>query len=593
MTLPQIEIVTLLVLTVGAFVLDRWRFDLVALTSLFAAVVLGLVPTDKALEGFANPVVMTVATVLVLSAAIGRSGMVDLTLKAVSRFSWGPDMQIFVICSVCMVLSAFMNNIGALALLMPIVLAMGRKAGRSPSEMMMPLSFAALLGGTVTLIGTPSHLLISSVRQDATGQPYGMFDFFPVGAAICFFGLLYLTVGWRILPRDRRGAPLAEDQFKVEDYITEIRLIEGSTAIGSTIRQFEEQVDADFSVVGLLRDKVNEAAPSSRRVLRQDDVLIVQGDPMTIKSVVESTKSELVASKETDVELTSDEIEVVEAVIRAGSPLIGYTARQMGLRVRYGVNVLATRPTSSHRRGTRLSDTRFDEGDIIILQGEGANMPQVLEQLGCLPLAERKLQLGRKGNLYLPPVIMALAVIATITGLAPVHIAFLGGALLIALTRTMRLDDMYDAINAPVLVMLGALIPVAEAMGATGVTEIIARHLADAAHQVPGWAMLTLVLVTTMVVTPFLANAATVLLMGPIVASLAKMAGYSIDPFLMAVATGASTDFLTPVGHQANTLVMGPGGYKFTDYWRLGLPLSIMVVVVGVPAILYFWPLQP
>ncbi len=595
LTPEQTRISLLLLATVVLFIWDKWRYDVVAMLSLFAAVLIGVVPGREAFSGFSNPVVVTVAAVLALSGAIGRSGAIEHVLAFMARFSARPALQMFVLCGGCMAISAFMNNVGALAIFLPIALALARTSGRAPSELLMPLAFSSLLGGLLTLIGTPPNLLISEVRARYTGAPYEMFDFAPVGLAICTLGLMYLClVGWRLLPKDRRGKPLPENKFVIEDYIAEVRVNEGALLIGSTFRDVEESVAGNFSIIGLIRGEVREAAPAGRRVVREGDLLIVRGEPQTIKSMVEKTKTELLGNKDQiDIPLTSDGVGVVEAVVRAGSDLIGRTPRQLGMRQRYGVNLLALRQTSSHRAVRRMSEVTFQEGDIVVLQGEIDAMPERLEAMGCLPLAQRNLQLGRRGSRYLPAVIMLAAVMLVIAGTVPVSIAFLGGVLALVVLRVTRLDDIYDSIDGPVLILLGALIPVTEALDKTGMADVIAGYLAQMGGDLSAPWLLAMVIVATMAVTPFLNNGATVLLMGPIAAGLAIKSGLSVDPFLMAVAIGASCDFLTPVGHQSNTLVMGPGGYKFTDYWRVGLPLSIMVVLVSVPALLWAWPAVP
>lgn len=592
LTTPQLHVSLLLAVTVILFIWDKWRYDVIAMLSLFAAVMIGVVPAKEAFSGFSNPVVVTVAAVLVLSGAIGRSGAIEHVLNFMTRFAEKPVLQMIALCCGCMVISAFMNNVGALAIFLPIALAVARGSGRAPSDLLMPLAFSSLLGGLVTLIGTPPNLLISDIRERYAGAPFEMFDFAPAGLAICIFGLIYLCfIGWRLVPKDRRGKPQPENQFVIEDYIAELRINEGSTLIGSSFQQVEQDVAGSFSIIGLIRGDVREAAPQGRRVVRENDLLIVRGDPQTIKSMVEKTKTELLGNKdEIDIPLTSEGVGVVEAVVRAGSDLIGRTPRQLGMRQRFGVNLLALRQTSSHRAIRRMSEVTFQEGDIVVLQGESDAMPERLEAMGCLPLAQRNLQLGLRGSRYVPAFVMLCSVMLVMAEIAPVEIAFLGGVLALALLRVTRLDDIYNSIDGPVLILLGALIPVTAALESTGMADVIAGYLADVGGDLTAPWLLTLVLVATMIVTPFLNNGATVLLMGPIAAGLAMKSGYSVDPFLMAVAIGASCDFLTPVGHQSNTLVMGPGGYKFTDYWRVGLPLSIMVVVVGVPALLWAWP---
>lgn len=607
LTTDQISLFAILTGAIVLFVWNRWRYDLVALMTLFAAVLAGVVPGNEAFSGMADPVVVTVATILIISAAVARSGFIDWAMKPLLGVANYKSLQIVVLVAMVMGLSAFMNNVGALAIFLPIAMAYARKVGRPPSDLLMPLAFGSLLGGLITLIGTPPNLLISNIRQQVTGQPYSMFDFAPVGLGICLLGLVYLSIGWRLLPKERRGAAAAEDQFSIEDYTSELFVPEGSPWIGKTIREVEDFVEEDLAIVGIVHENERQLVPSGYMRIGSGDTLIVETDPMTLKQLVDKAKLQLVGSQEIEgVKLTSDTVGVVEAVIGAGSLMLRSTPRSLRLRSRYGVNLLAVRQVdrttpaanwtqklfgNKEQVVTRLRDRTLHEGDVVVLQGTLDEMPQTLSELGCLPLAERNLQLGRQSRAVLPVLILAGAVALTVGEVLPISIAFLGGVLAIGLLRILRLNEMYAAIDGPVIILLAAMIPVTEALQTTGGAELLAGMVASATESLSPSLMIGMILLATMMVTPFLNNGATVLLMGPIAAGIAIKLGYSVDPFLMAVAVGASCDFLTPIGHQSNTLVMGPGGYKFTDYWRLGLPLTLLVLFLGTPLILAVWPM--
>lgn len=589
MTQDQILTFAVIGITVVLFIWNKWRFDIIALMSLFAAVVVGIVPVKDAFSGFADPVVVTVACILVLSAAISRSGFVELPIRVLSRFEGMPNMQVFLLCAMIVVTGAFMNNIGALAIFLPIAISFARKIGRNVSELLMPMAFASLLSGLLTLIGTPPNLMISNIRENFTGEQYQMFDFTPVGILLCLFGTIYLAFSWKLVPKDRKGAPLPEDRFSIEDYVSEINVDEGSTLIEKTIREIEQMVEGDISITGILRSGYRNLAPSGLLKVRQSDVLIVKGDPVALQNLVDTGKVSLIGSKEiTDEDFISEEVGTIEAVVTNGSDMIGQTVKELRLRSRYGVNLLAVRQGGQGRQ-QRLSSTRFAEGDVIVLQGDIGTLGQIVQDLGCLPLAERNLQLGRPKFVYMPVIIMAVCVILAVTGTIPLAVSFLGGVLALVLFKIMRPAEIYQSIDITVVVLLGALIPVTQAMQDTGGAELIAHAVSSMTEGLPMIGVVGIVLIATMVVTPFLNNGATVLLMAPIAANLGQNMGISIDAMLMAVAIGASCDFLTPVGHQSNTLVMGPGGYKFTDYWRLGLPLSLLIIIGGVPLIAWIW----
>ncbi|MFV0295047.1 MAG: SLC13 family permease [Hyphomicrobiaceae bacterium] len=570
------------------FVWGRWRHDLVAGAALLAAVLTGVVDARHAFDGFADPAVVTVALVLVLSAAIRRSGLLDRLIVMVEPLMRTPGLHVAMLTGLTTLLSGFMNNVGALAILMPAAIVSAEKAGRSPAILLMPIAFGSLLGGLVTLIGTPPNLLISAVRKDITGQPFDMFDFAPVGAAIALVGVAYLCVAWRLLPKDRRGAPLPEARFKIEDYVTEARVVKGSSLIGKTVGDLERE--QDVVLVSVIRGDVRRMVPWSTMSIQQGDVLVLEASSANLRRVVDRYKLEMVGTKDVKrAQLTAEGFGVIESVVTPSSVLIGRSPLDFGLR-RYGVNLLAI-SRKGQRSTNRLKHVRFEPGDVLVLQGKLDEMNVTQSELGLLPLAERKITLGRPVRATLPALIMVGAVGLTAFGVLPVTIAFLLAVVVLGVLRVMPLNDMYGAIDWPVIVLLAALIPVTGALETTGGTELIASSIA---YWAGGWApdlALTLFLVVTLAITPILNNAATVLLMGPIAAGYATKAGLNVDPFLIAVAIGASCDFLTPFGHQSNTLVYGPGGYQFGDYARLGLPLTLIVIVVTVPMIMLVWPM--
>ncbi len=592
MTQDQIIIFAILAIILIAFILDRWRFDLVALFGLGLSLAAGVVPFDQAFSGFSDPVVITVACILIISAALNRSGFVDYILRKMGYFLDKPYSQVFALCLLTMTLSAFMNNIGALAIIMPVALSLAAKSGRNPSEILMPLSFSSLLGGLVTLIGTPPNLLISDIRAKYAGEAYDMFDFAPVGLILCLCSLAYVSLGWRFMPKDRKGSVPPERKFKIHDYISEVKVVEKSLIADKKIYEIESNFDGDLAIVGLVRDGKPILAPGRNKIVREEDIMIVRGDPVEIKRFVDQGRLILTGNEDKNaIPLSSDEVGVIEAVIMTGSELTGLTVKSLRLRQRFGLNLLAVR--SRGGKTLQLKNMRLQEGDVIALQGDVGVILETLQELNCLPLAERNLMLGRRYYALLPALIMLTAVLSTITIGVPVSIAFGGAVLAIAILRVLRMDEIYEAINWPIIVLLGALLPVTEALQTTGGHELIATGLLPLAGSVPEWGVLAAVMIVSMAVTPFLNNAAAVLVMAPVAVSLAAKMDVSIDPFLMAVAVGTSCDFLTPIGHQSNTLVMGPGGYKFSDYFRFGMPLTLMVIAVGVPAIMFIWPLHP
>jgi di/tricarboxylate transporter len=593
LTLQQSLAFAIVAAMMALFVWGRLRYDLVAVLALLAAITAGIVPHDKAFTGFSDDIVIIVAAALIVSAAVARSGATELLLRRFGRHLTRTSTQVLAMTGTVTVLSAFVKNIGALAMLMPIAFQLARRNNKPVSALLMPMSFGALLGGIVTLVGTSPNIIVSRVREEILGEPFRMFDFTPVGAGIAVAGLVFLAFGWRLLPRGRKGAAPIEAAFNLEGYTTEVVVPEESPIAGQTVHDLEQAGEDEVEVIALLRRGQRQIAPGGKVVVRAGDIVILQGEPSALERLVGLEKLKLARHDVTlGVDTPSDEIGVMEAVVTGDSPLVDRSPVQARLYDRHDVNLLAI--SRSGRRIThRLRGVKLKAGDVVVLQGNLTSMPEALGELRLLPLAERQVAIGRGRRSLWPVLVLAAAMGLVAFNLVPVATAFFGAAVIMLLVRALTLREAYDAVEWPILIMLGALIPVSDALRATGGTDLIASWLSAAAAHLPALGALTLMMVAAMAVTPFLNNAATVLVVAPIAASFAKNLGFNPDPFLMAVAIGAACDFLTPIGHQCNTLVMGPGGYRFGDYWRLGLPLSIIVVVVGVPLIALVWPIVP
>jgi len=591
MTTPQYLSIALLIAMMAMFVWGRFRYDITAMLALLAGLGLGIVKPKEAFTGFSDDIVIIVGSALVISAAVQRSGMVERALSLIAGRVTRIRTQLFVLTASVGVTSALVKNVGALAMLMPAAFQMAKKNKASPSVFLMPMSFASLLGGLMTLVGTSPNIIVSRVRQDMVGQPFRMFDYFPTGFGLLVIGLIFLRFGYRLLPRDRRGVPTMGEALDIKDYVTEVTIGAGSPAIDETVDQFTDRHDGDVTVTSVMRAGMR-SQPQPWMTLREGDTLILGGEPDVLERVIATNKFAL-AGSERDVpeDRKDDEIGVIEAVIATNSPLIGRTASRMQMQRRLGINLIAV-SREGERLTHRLGGTVLRAGDVVVLQGPLSLLPERLAELGALPLAERALRLGNSGRGVLPVAILAVAMIATATGYVPVAVAFFAAAALILAIGALPLAEAYASVEWPILIMLGALIPVSDTLRTTGASQILATWLAHVAAGLPPWGAVALILVAAMAVTPFLNNAATVLVMAPIAAVFAHDLGYRPEAFLIATAMGAGCDFLTPIGHQCNTLVFGPGGYKFGDYARLGAPLSLLVVLFGTPLILMVWPLH-
>lgn len=590
MTLDQAYAFGIIGAVIALLIWDRLRYDLVALLALLVAVGVGIVKPDEAFRGFSDDIVIIVASALVVSAAVGRSGIVEEAMRPLSARMKTVPAQIIVLTGAVTLLSAVVKNIGALAIFMPIALQVARRNGTSVSSLLMPMAFGSLLGGLMTLVGTSPNIIVSRVRAEMVGEPFTMFDFTPVGLVIAVAGVAFLAVGHRLLPQGRKAAS-GSAGFSIDDYTAEVRLPETSPFAGKTVADLEAFGEGDVTVAAIIRERHRRYVPSGHWVLFAGDVLVLEADTQALADIVKYAGLELMHEKNLEGVESDEDLAVIEAVVEPRSALIGTTVEDVRLRERFGVNLLAL-----SRRGRpirqRLRRVRFQPGDLVVLQARASGLSETLSALGCLPLAERDLAIGRVRKRWVALSVMVVAIGIVATGAVPVALAFFGAAVAMTALRVVTLKEAYEAIEWPILVLLAALIPVSEALRTTGGTELIAGWLSVAAQGLPPIGALALMLVAAMAVTPFLNNAATVLVMAPIGASLANHLGLRPDAFLMAVAVGAGCDFLTPIGHQCNTLVMGPGGYRFSDYWRLGLPLSIIVVVLGTAAIALFWPLR-
>jgi di/tricarboxylate transporter len=592
MTLEQIIVFGTLLMALVLFISGRLRYDIVALLALLVVTVTGIVPSSRAFAGFGHPAVITVAAVLVLSRGLVYAGVVDVVARAVARVGEKPVAQVGALSSVTMVCSAFMNNIGALALVMPVAIRLARRGRRSPSYLLMPLAFSSLLGGMVTAIGTPPNIIIASYRVSNGSPAFSMFDFTPVGLGVAVAGVLFVAlVGWRLLPQ-RKANISREDLFRIKEYTSEVLVPEGTPLVGKLLRDIRTVVDVDVIVVALIRGEQQLIAPSSFEFIRAGDILVIEANPADLDELVDAAALELVGGKSLGEEamLGSNDVSVMEAVVTADSPLRDMTARGVNMRWRYGVNLLAV-ARQGERLQERLGSIRFRVSDVLLLQGRTETLYEALPQLGLLPLADRGLRLGRSRRLLISVGIFGAALLISALGFLPIEVAFVAAAVVMVLIGLVPLRELYTSIDWPIIVLLAALIPVGEALETTGGAQLIADLLLAAGQHFPPVITLTMLLVGTMFLSDLINNAAAAVLMAPIGINTAIGLGASIDPFLMAVAIGASCAFLTPIGHQSNTLVMGPGGYKFGDYWRMGLPLEVIIVVIGVPLLTIFWPL--
>jgi di/tricarboxylate transporter len=627
MSHDQIAIMAILAASIGMFLWGRWRHDMVAVGALVACVLFGLVPPAQAFAGFGHPAVVTVACVLVLSRGLQLSGAVDALTRTVLPANAGPTLSIAALAALAAVLSGFMNNVGALALLMPVAIQVAGRLGLPPGQVLMPLAFGSILGGTTTLIGTPPNLIISGFRANQPDMAgFGMFDFTMVGLPLTVVGVAFIAlIGWRLVPSRQQAGTSG---FETSAYITEVLVHEGSATAGKQVREVTAVLEElDAQMLDLVRNDIYMRAPRPGKILHAGDILVLEADVAVLNDVLsrldlklEEDKSgddaseqeeatgadteDWSAAEEPAADLPQDdepggkpaapiqreEAALMEMAVLPESGIVGSSASDLALRTRFGINLLAVARQGAFTTA-RLRVMKIRAGDVLLMQGSLEALNQFANNFGCVPLAERELRIPDKRKALLATGIMFVSVAVAALGFLPAAVSFAGGVLASMALRTIPLRSVYEAVDWPVVVLLASLLPVAGAMQSTGAADFIARLLLENVAQGNAMVGLAVIMITTMILTDLMNNAATAAVMAPIGMGAALQLGVNVDTFLMAVAIGSSCAFLTPIGHQNNTLILGPGGFRFGDYWRMGLPTDLLVVSLSLPLLLLFWPL--
>lgn len=590
MSTDQIILFSLFGAVFGLLLWGRFRYDIVAFSALMVGVVLGVVPQKDAFAGFGHPATLVVALVLVVSAGLVRSGAVFLITRTLVDASRSLGAHITLMGAIGGILSAFMNNVAALALLMPVDVQTARKAGRSPGLSLMPLSFATILGGMVTLIGTPPNIIIAAIREESLGAPFKMFDFAPVGGIAAIAGMTFVAlVGWRLIPPRDDSSSTSDD---LAEYIAELTVPEDSKHIGNRLSELEAEAEkTDVAILGLIRDGKRHYGQARNTTLKAGDALVLEATPDALDEFRTTLNLALSDIERTErLNAAGEGVEIIEVVVKDTSRLVDRTAEAVGLAWRQSA-VLMGISRGDTRIKNQVRKTPIQPGDILLLLVPRNRGHDVTDWLGCLPLADRGLAVTENNKVWLAIGMFAGAVIAASLGLIYLPVAL--GLVVIAyvLTRIVPLSELYTHIEWPVVVLLGSMIPLGAALKTSGGTELISGALLGWTAGMPAWAVLTVLMIVTMTLSDVLNNTATTIVAAPVGIQMAQSLGVSPDPFLMAVAVAASSAFLTPIGHKNNTLILGPGGYSFGDYWRMGLPLEIIIVAVSIPAILVFWPL--
>lgn len=590
MTGDQTILFTLLFAVFVFLIWGRWRYDLVAFVALLIALLTGVVPKEEAFSGFGHPATVIIALVLIISRGLSNSGAIELLARHVIDATRKLGAHIAIMSALAASLSAIMNNVAALALLMPLDLQAARKSGRSPSLSLMPLSFASILGGMITMIGTPPNIVVAEYRNAALGESFSMFDFAPVGLACAVVGVAYVAlIGWRLLPAGRSGAVAGTELFDLADYIAEVRVPDGSIVIGQRVRDLDElAAKSDIDIIGLTRQGRRFPGLARLTEIQAGDILVVEASPDSLDEALGALELEYVGKGQGILE--DDELTLSEVVVQETSKLAGRSAMSFRLLYRYRVALVGV-----SRQGKRFREQIrrlvVDPGDVLLLLGSEERLADVMGRLGLLPLADRGQRVVQRNKIWIAVGAFAAAIIIASMGLVYLPIALGCVVAMYVGLNIVPIRDVYDSIEWPIIVLLGSMIPIGSALQSTGGTALIADGIVSMSSGMSPVFVLTLLIAVTMTLSDVMNNTATAVIAAPLAVDIAGRLGVNPDPFLMGVAVAASCAFLTPIGHKNNTLIMGPGGYRFGDYWRMGLPLEILIVVVSVPVILVVWPL--
>ena len=590
MTTDQTILFGLLFFVFVFLIWGRWRYDLVAFVALLAALLTGVVPKELAFSGFGHPATVIIALVLIVSRGLSNSGVIELVARYLVDASRKLATHISIMSGLAAALSAVMNNVAALALLMPVDIQAARKAGRSPSLTLMPLSFASILGGMVTLIGTPPNIVIAEFRGDALGESYRMFDFAPVGLTCAVIGVAYVAlIGWRLLPAQRKSEDASKDLFDLADYIAEARVPAESPVIGKRVRDLDAQAaKVDVEIIGLIRR--GRRLPGLARIaeIREGDILMIEASPDSLEEALGALQLEYVGKGEG--RLGDEDLLLQEVVVSESSRVSGRSAVSLRLLYRYRVALVGV-SREGRRFREKVRSLSLRPGDVLLLLGAEERLADVTARLGLLPLADRGHVILQRDKAWLSVGIFASAILGASVGWVYLPVALGCVAALYVLLNIVPIRDVYTSVEWPVIILLGSMIPIGGALQSTGGTALIANSIVELSGGLSPIFVLALLVVVTMTLSDVMNNTATAVIAAPIAVEIAQRLGVSPDPFLMGVAVAASCAFLTPIGHKNNTLILGPGGYRFGDYWRMGLPLEILIVVVSVPALVIVWPL--
>ena len=578
----------LMIMLVALFIWGKIRYDAVSLIMLSLFVIFGFIPAGEAFSGLGHPAVVTVALVLLISKGLEKSGFIYFVGMKIQKIIHSETQFILILCLIAAFLSSFMNNIGAMAMLLPITISICQKMEWNPSKFLMPLAFASILGGMNTKIGTPPNIIISELRGEYSSNDFSFFDFAFAGVPVSVIGIIFIMlIGWRLIPI-RPINSVRNPLINLDDYLVEMKVDENSPLIDKRAYDLRSLLDDDTSLIGQIDEDDKKSEIHGNQKIYEGQILILKINPDYIAEIQKDFGLSLNLEKAIK---NNEIIAGIEAIIIPKSRLIGRKYNYFKRLIGGQLSLLGL-----WRRGLkyrfRLSNEIFKSGDVLLIanRGEAEKIGERLELAGLMPLWQREFDIvNDTSKIFLAIVIFLLSLSSIIFNFLPIIVAFLLCVLAFASIKLLTGDSIYRHIDWPVVVLLAAMIPIGNTLTEYGITSSISSSLAQYSNVLNVVWILIILMVITMFLSDVINNAATAVIMAPIAANVAIETGQSVDAFLMCVAIGASCAFLSPIGHQCNTLVMGPGNYKFGDYWKLGLPLEILIICISIPIIVFFW----
>lgn len=573
---------------------EKLRVDLAAIFVAIALIATRVLTPEQGLSGFSNSATVTVAAMFVLSAGLARTGALQsvtaLLIKVAKRLPWLAVLLTMIVAGVA---SAFINNTAVVAVLLPVVLEMGRAARLSPSRLLMPLSFASMFGGVCTLIGTSTNILVSSIAEKHGLRPFTLFEPSPLGLIMAAAGMAYMfLIGIRLIPERRAGADLTE-VFDIGQYLTDVVLGPEAKSVGTVAAFSPLAKDLDVEILAVFRNGQRLAEPPEQIVLEPGDVIRLNCDTSRLEKLQNRFGVSLISHlgwRDQDVE--GDATELVEAVVAPNSPLIGETLKSLQFKDAYGAKVLAIRHHGQLAQ-SKLDSVPLHAGDTLLLSVPRERLEPVARNPAFVMVTRKAMPRYRTRKALLAAAIIAAVVAVSALKIAPIVVAALTGAALLVVTGCLKPEEVYPAVDWKVILMLAGLIPLGTAIETTG----LAAQLSAFIVAVFGWfgpvVFLSALYLCTSLLTEVMSNSATAVLLTPIAISSAQAMGVDSRPFLVAVMFAASSSFMTPVGYQTNTLIFGPGAYKVKDFLRVGTPLNLIFWILATIFIPQYWPFHP